>query len=126
MKWFLLFSGISRLKDFFYLLLYLCSYDEKVRLWDSRHLKRCITETDVNGGVWRLKWHPYNKNVVLAACMYGGFRILRVEDKVEVISEYLEHESIAYGADWKFDDILSMVATCSFYDCVMHVGVIDL
>nr|CBH09247.1 putative WD40 repeat domain 85 [Heliconius melpomene] len=102
------------------------SYDEKVRLWDTRNLKRCITETDVNGGVWRLKWHPYNKRVILAACMYGGFRILNIEKQINIISEYLEHESIAYGADWKFDDKLSMVATCSFYDCTVHVGEVDL
>lgn len=101
------------------------SYDEKVRLWDARHLKRCITETDVNGGVWRLKWHPSNDGVVLAACMYGGFRLLRVPTdgaNVAVICEYLEHESIAYGADWRSDDERSLVATCSFYDCSMHIG----
>ncbi|XP_039753846.1 diphthine methyltransferase isoform X1 [Pararge aegeria] len=100
------------------------SYDEKVRLWDARNLKRCITEADVNGGVWRLKWHPYNPSVVLAACMYGGFRLLRVDGDVEVICEFLEHESIAYGADWKFDE--SVVATCSFYDCCMRIGEVVL
>ncbi|XP_023953135.1 diphthine methyltransferase isoform X1 [Bicyclus anynana] len=100
------------------------SYDEKVRLWDTRSLKRCVTETDVNGGVWRLKWSPSNSDVVLAACMYGGFRILRAEDTIEVVCEYLEHESIAYGADWKFD--APIVATCSFYDCFMHIGEIVL
>ncbi|XP_045771482.1 diphthine methyltransferase isoform X1 [Maniola jurtina] len=119
------------------------SYDEKVRLWDARSLKRCITETDVNGGVWRLKWHPSNTSVVLAACMYGGFRVLRVTDEVAVMCEYVEHESIAYGADWQFgkstaesddkataesdkstvdSDDKSIVATCSFYDCSMHIG----
>ncbi|XP_038212355.1 diphthine methyltransferase isoform X2 [Zerene cesonia] len=98
------------------------SYDEKVRLWDARQLKRCINETDVCGGVWRLKWHPYNNNYILAACMYGGFRLLRLEEKINILYEYLEHESIAYGADWQFDNSLSMVATCSFYDCNMHIG----
>ncbi|XP_034830361.1 diphthine methyltransferase isoform X2 [Maniola hyperantus] len=120
------------------------SYDEKVRLWDARNLKRCITETDVNGGVWRLKWHPSNTSVVVAACMYGGFRVLRVTDEVAVVCEYVEHESIAYGADWQFgkstaesddkaiaesddkstaeSDDKSIVATCSFYDCSMHIG----
>ena len=61
--------------------------------------------------------------------MYGGFRILSIrepEKEINIISEYLEHESIAYGADWKYDDKLSMVATCSFYDCTVHVGVVDL
>ncbi|XP_068631875.1 diphthine methyltransferase isoform X1 [Battus philenor] len=98
------------------------SYDEKVRLWDARNLKCCITEKDVNGGVWRLKWHPYDKSVVLAACMYGGFRILRVGQDVAVVGEYLEHESIAYGADWKLEDNSWTVATCSFYDCKLHIS----
>ncbi|XP_013143610.1 PREDICTED: diphthine methyltransferase [Papilio polytes] len=96
------------------------SYDEKVRLWDARNLKCCITEVDVNGGVWRLKWHPYN-NVVLSACMYGGFRLLRVDKEISIVCKYLEHESIAYGADWKFEET-SIVATCSFYDCKLHIS----
>lgn len=73
-----------------------------------------------------MKWHPYKKSVVIAACMYGGFRILNIEKDINIISEYLEHESIAYGMDWKNDDKLSMVATCSFYDCTMHIGEVDL
>ncbi|XP_035432929.2 diphthine methyltransferase isoform X1 [Spodoptera frugiperda] len=96
------------------------SYDEKVRLWDTRSLKCSVRELDVNGGVWRLKWHPSKPCTVLAACMYGGFRILRVNDEMEILSEYLEHESIAYGADWKCNS--DLVATCSFYDCKMHIS----
>lgn len=59
--------------------------------------------------------------------MYGGFRLLRAEEKMEVLYEYLEHESIAYGADWKFENKeLSMVATCSFYDCNLRIGEIKI
>ncbi|KAM3964329.1 diphthine methyltransferase [Aphomia sociella] len=102
------------------------SYDEKVRLWDARNLKQCVTETDVKGGVWRLKWHPNKPTMVLAACMYGGFRILRVEEQtVVVVCEYLEHDSIAYGADWQFDED-PLAATCSFYDCSLHIGEITV
>ncbi|XP_049699629.2 diphthine methyltransferase isoform X2 [Helicoverpa armigera] len=100
------------------------SYDEKVRLWDTRSLKSSINEIDVKGGVWRLKWHPSKTSILLAACMYGGFRILRVEDQMEILTEYMEHESIAYGADWKFDG--NLVATCSFYDCKMHISEVTL
>ncbi|XP_075973196.1 diphthine methyltransferase isoform X1 [Anticarsia gemmatalis] len=99
------------------------SYDENVRIWDTRKLKSCLNEINVNGGVWRLKWHPYKSQTVLAACMYGGFRILNVQDQnMEILSEYLEHDSIAYGADWKWDKEVSLVATCSFYDCNMHLS----
>ncbi|XP_030022222.1 diphthine methyltransferase [Manduca sexta] len=101
------------------------SYDEKVRLWDCRNLKTCVTDADVKGGVWRLKWHPNKSDIILAACMYGGFRILRANEELDVICEYMDHESIAYGADWK-QDASSIVATCSFYDCKMHVGEVVL
>lgn len=102
------------------------SYDEKVRLWDTRSLKRCVSETPVGGGVWRLKWNPTDAGTVLAACMYGGFRVLGVNDlEISVLCEYLEHESIAYGADWKFNQS-GLVATCSFYDCIMHISQIDI
>ncbi|CAH2037997.1 unnamed protein product, partial [Iphiclides podalirius] len=112
------------------------SYDEKVRLWDARSLKSCISETEVGGGVWRLKWHPRAKGVVLAACMYGGFRLLRLEGdggmrsegaggrQLHAVCEYRQHESIAYGADWNHRN--GLVATCSFYDCRMHIGEILL
>ncbi|XP_072932257.1 diphthine methyltransferase isoform X1 [Epargyreus clarus] len=102
------------------------SYDEKVRLWDTRNLKRSVTDNNVSGGVWRLKWHPYCGSVILAACMYGGFRTLRNDGEISVIGEYLEHDSIAYGADWSFSNDysaeVSLIATCSFYDCKMHIS----
>lgn len=71
--------------------------------------------------MWRLKWHPHTLDVVVAACMYGGFRVLRVADEVNVVCEYLDHESIAYGVDWSFEP-RSLVASCSFYDCNLQVG----
>lgn len=101
------------------------SYDERVRVWDTRNLKSCLAEALVDGGVWRLKWHPSRWEAVLAACMYGGIRILKVNEKVVVSYEYYEHNSIAYGADWKFDDG-KMVATCSFYDCMLHISDINI
>ncbi|GBP39868.1 Diphthine methyltransferase [Eumeta japonica] len=79
------------------------SYDENIRLWDTRNLKAPITEANVNGGVWRLKWHPTKNDTILAACMYGGFRILKTANDLESVAEYMDHESIAYGADWKHD-----------------------
>ncbi|XP_053987824.1 diphthine methyltransferase [Hylaeus volcanicus] len=118
------------------------SYDETLRLWDTRNIKRPVSETDLGGGVWRLKWDPFKRNYLLAACMYGGFRIINCErtDAPSVVSEYNEHESIAYGCDWSFLNSaeivkripkmeagnVSLIGTCSFYDHVLKLSATHL
>ena len=52
------------------------SYDERVLLWDIRSLRRPVKETVVGGGVWRVKWHPVNPELMATACMHNGFQIL--------------------------------------------------
>lgn len=79
------------------------SYDENLRLWDMRmaHSPVMKVELGLGGGVWRMKWHPFDQGLVLAACMHKGFSIVRVEgEKMEVVEDYNAHESLAYGADW--------------------------
>ncbi|CAD6244171.1 GSCOCG00013282001-RA-CDS [Cotesia congregata] len=111
------------------------SYDETLRLWDTRNFRRPVSETKLGGGIWRLKWDPLEARYLLAACMYGGFRIVDCQNKddPQVIAEYLEHQSIAYGCDWcalsveeaencSSQEYHQLVATCSFYDKMLKLS----
>ncbi|CAN0562928.1 unnamed protein product, partial [Laminaria digitata] len=110
------------------------SYDESVRIWDARALRDPVATTPTGGGLWRLKWHPDpdRGNLLLAACMHGGVRILDIgsgsnsnEPEMQAgqgaLAEYTRHGSMAYGADWCSASIFErnprpLVASCSFYD----------
>ncbi|XP_058796537.1 diphthine methyltransferase isoform X2 [Phymastichus coffea] len=104
------------------------SYDETLRTWDTRHFRRPLEELNLNGGIWRLKWDPYEARYLLAACMYNGFFI--VDSQIpNIVAEYKEHKSIAYGCDWSFGKEQrenSLVATCSFYDHLLKLSSVQM
>lgn len=125
------------------------SYDEAVRIWDARALRAPVSTIATGGGLWRLKWHPDPErgNLLLAACMHAGMRILDTgldaenppvegslfglaegggepEGRKEIVSTYTRHASMAYGADWCRLPTLSrskraLIASCSFYDSLL-------
>jgi len=123
------------------------SYDENIRIWDTRHLKQPVFFTPLGGGVWRLKWDPHKWQHLLAACMHNGFCVLDYTDNTQspfTVATYREHQSLAYGSDWchlaseevamyvkdqilaagRPSEELSIVATCSFYDHKLCVSVL--
>ncbi|XP_036863420.2 diphthine methyltransferase isoform X1 [Manis javanica] len=85
------------------------SYDEHILLWDTRAMKQPFADIPAQGGVWRLRWHPYHQHLLLAACMHGGFKIFNcqkaIEEKQEVCTVSGSHplpDSLVYGADWSW------------------------
>ena len=35
-----------------------------------------VAETELGGGVWRIKWDPVDANYILTATMYNGFHVV--------------------------------------------------
>jgi diphthamide biosynthesis protein 7 len=108
------------------------SYDERVRVWDARALRRGpLAELRVGGGAWRLKWHPSDPDLLLAACMYDGFALARLDaagGSLAAAGAYRGHGSIAYGASWwplPRCPGTALAATASFYDRLLHLWSVD-
>lgn len=112
------------------------SYDELLRVFDTRAMKRSLTELNLHGGIWRLKPHPQRTDLILTACMYTNFSVVQLkEGALSLLGSYEQHSSICYGADWapnidKFelsDDYTHSLhmATCSFYDHKLCVSKVD-
>lgn len=126
------------------------SYDDHVRVY-SIHARpdgvmlrppRILAETDLGGGVWRLKlvrWGGVGQGdggalqrtwsaLVLASCMHAGCRVLEItgdysamfQTKVNVLGRFEEHKSMNYGSDFQPGTELSggplRCISTSFYD----------
>lgn len=95
------------------------SYDENVCLWDTRQLKSACSATSLGGGIWRLKWEPHGRDLLLAACMHNGFHITDTSiSNIQIVASFTEHESLAYGVDWwpGSTGLSNIIASASFYD----------
>jgi diphthamide biosynthesis protein 7 len=58
------------------------SYDENVQHWEKRMVQGLVMrfELGLEGVVWRLKWHPFDQGLTVAACMHNGFMVIRADD----------------------------------------------
>lgn len=112
------------------------SYDETIKIWDDRIMKTSLSNCEVGGGIWRIKWSPLNAKHILTAAMHSGVFELEYSPETHSLkleNEFKEHASIAYGADYcyipphelfenylKTDPYLDcdgmLTVTCSFYD----------
>lgn len=121
------------------------SFDEYLRQWDKRQMNNPLKEIKLGGGVWKMKPHPLNPNILLCACMQNGFVIVNL-DTSTVLCHYQQHGSLAYGCDWQLNDSVhqltelmddcmneqnsttatsdnkdNFIASCSFYDKTIHI-----
>jgi diphthamide biosynthesis protein 7 len=107
------------------------SYDERFRIWDTRSMRTPLTEVETGGGIWRIKWHPTRKDTLLSASMHAGAFVINMNGglidgsdetlKCTITDEFLDHKSMAYGGDWQYGTDQDLIATCSFYDHILHL-----
>lgn len=92
------------------------SYDERVRLWDTRNMRAplsmCGASRQSGGGIWKVKWHPSPSYpfLLLAAGMRSGAFVVDTREKASepnqllMLSHQLQppvsSEALAYGVDW--------------------------
>ncbi|XP_067635675.1 diphthine methyltransferase-like [Eurosta solidaginis] len=107
------------------------SYDEHLRIFDTRSMKAPLEQLNLGGGIWRLKADPFQGDRILAACMYHNFSIVQLSNEElivpTIVGEYFAHKGICYGADWcrniKCNENQDFyVATWSFYDHKLNVA----
>lgn len=108
------------------------SYDQHIRLWDIRNIKEETNTTKMPGEVWRLKWDPFTKSLLLAACMYNGVHIVDYTslNDGKIVGSYYEHKNISYGVDWAYNNLKKslnapdeyLIGSCSFYDKLLCIS----
>ena len=57
--------------------------------------------------------------------MHNGFQALDIKEngKIEKIAQYDQHQSLAYGLDFRSNSPENQLqlTSCSFYDCLLNV-----
>ncbi|XP_058455272.1 diphthine methyltransferase isoform X2 [Malaya genurostris] len=124
-------AGITSLLAFHHVehLLATGSYDDNLRIFDTRYMKSPANQINLGGGVWRIKSNHHQPDQILCACMYHNFSIINLHSDRSIVldTEYNEHNSICYGCDWSYNSNESeskYFATCSFYDHKLCLAVL--
>jgi hypothetical protein len=60
------------------------SYDEVLRLYDTRQMRQTLSELSCGSGLWRIKWQPCpnpnpNLELLAVACMRQGFLVVELD-----------------------------------------------
>jgi diphthamide biosynthesis protein 7 len=108
------------------------SYDDHVRIISVKNRPVCLSESNLGGGVWRLKLAssrylkdsqpPRCQYDVIASCMHAGAQLLRIEldptPTITVLAHFEEHQSMNYACDVQPADGFGdyTVVSTSFYD----------
>lgn len=57
---------------------------------------------------------------VIGQIKHLSWRTFLLDDQ-PIIAQYTEHKSLAYGSDWSHGEELGLIASCSFYDHLLHL-----
>lgn len=105
------------------------SYDEYIRVFDTRSFKKEKDQLFTNGGVWRIKQHPKYPELLLTANMYASAAIIKFDQgalSLKELARYPEHAGICYGCDWAPIESETLTFTCcSFYDKLLTVAEVE-
>ena len=100
------------------------SYDNYLRLFDYRDLKRPISEAELDGGVWRILPRPQSGSTsFLMCCMQAGARLVsKNKDSQALVRDYSfepqEDNRLIYSGSWQSQNI---AALCSFYEKTLYI-----
>lgn len=99
------------------------SYDNYLRSFDYRNLRRPISSIDLDGGVWRILPRPNSRSTsLLACCMQSGARVVTMKESHSFerkgLFEPQEDNRLIYGASWQNEGI---AALCSFYEKKLYL-----
>lgn len=61
-----------------------------------------MKDVSLGGGIWRIKWHPSNSDVILTATMYNGFHIVNSDLSKGKIFIFYGTWTVYYNADIYF------------------------